>query len=684
MSKGSAIISILIAFVAGVTIGHLMGQGGSGGSDQLAEIGMDEGARGDAAGAAPAAGDVERLRAQVPENSPQRGPDDALVTIVMWSDYECPFCARVEPTLSRIVNEFGNDVRIVWRDNALPFHQNAKPAAAAAREAYAQGGNAKYWQMHDLLFQNQRALSRADLERYAEQIGLDMNRFRAALDNGTHNAVIDRDMAEAAQLGARGTPAFFINGRQLMGAQPYEQFETVIREELATARRMVQQGTPRNAVYATLMRNARTSPAPEPAAAQPQQPARPQPDPSAIYKVPIGNSAQKGPADALVTIVGFSEFECPFCARVLPTLQQIQEEYGNDVRIVFKHNPLDFHRNAMPAAEASLEVLAQGGPEKFWAYHDKLFQNQRSLTRENLERWAEELGGINMNRFRAALDNGTHRPAIEADQQLARSLGATGTPAFFINGRNLRGAQPFAAFKAVIDEELARARQLVESGTPRSRVYEAAIRDGHTSPQMLPAPSGAAAPSAPAQPPAEQVYEIPVPRNAPSRGPANAPVTIQLFSDFECPFCGRIRPTIDQIVERYGNKVRIVWRNYPLPFHQNAPLAHEAAMEVFAQAGSQKFWQYHDVLFENQRALSRADLERYAQELGGIDMARFRRALDNRTHQAAVQADMTAVQEAGARIGTPSSFINGRLVQGAQPFPAFQAAIDKALEESGK
>lgn len=682
MSKGSAIISILIAFVAGLAIGNLMSQGGSGDGEQLAEIGMEEGARGGdgpAAGAAQPAGNVERFRAEAPENAPQRGPDDALVTIVMWSDYECPFCSRVEPTLSRIVNEFGNDVRIVWRDNALPFHQNAKPAAAAAREAYAQGGDAKFWQMHDLLFQNQRALGRADLERYAQQIGLDMNRFRAALDNGTHNAAIDQDMAAAAQLGARGTPAFFINGRQLMGAQPYEQFESVIREELANARRMVEQGTPRNRVYASLMQNARTSPAPEPAAQQ--QPARPQPDPAAIYKVPVGNSAQKGRADALVTIVAFSEFECPFCARVLPTIQQIHEEYGNDVRVVFKHNPLPFHQNAMPAAEAAMEVLAQGGPDKFWSYHDTLFANQRSLTRENLEQWAQQLGGINMARFRAALDNHTHQAAIEADQELARSLGASGTPSFFINGRNLRGAQPFAAFKAVIDEELARARQLVESGTPRARVYEAATRDGHTSPQMLPAPAGAAAPAAPAEPPADQVYEIPVPRNAPSRGPANAPVTVQLFSDFECPFCGRVRPTMDQIAERYGNQVRIVWRNYPLPFHQNAMLAHEAAMEVFAQGGSEKFWRYHDVLFENQRALQRADLERYAQELGGIDMARFRRALDNNTHRAAIQAEMNAVQEAGARIGTPSSFINGRLVQGAQPFPAFQAAIDRALEE---
>lgn len=679
MSKGSAIISILIALVAGIAIGSLVTQGGGGGERGMAAIEMD-GAEG--AGAAVADDGVERLRAEVPENAPQKGPDDALVTIVMWSDFECPFCTRVEPTLSRIVNEFGNDVRIVWRDNALPFHQNAMPAAAAAREAFKQGGNEKFWAMHGLLFENQRALGRADLERYAQQIGLNMDQFRAALDNNTHRAGIQADMEAAGKLGARGTPAFFINGRQLMGAQPYEQFETVIREELATARRLVESGTPKNRVYAALMRGARTEPAPEPAAAAPDAPpARPQPDPAAIYKVPVGDSATKGSANALVTVVVFSEFQCPFCARVLPTVSQIEEEYGNDVRIVFKHNPLPFHPNAMPAAEASLEVLAQGGANKFWQYHDKLFENQQGLTRENLEQWAQELGGINMGRFRAALDNNTHKAAVEADQQLARSLGASGTPAFFINGRNLRGAQPFPAFKAVIDEELARARQLVASGTPRNQVYEAATRDGHTEQQLLAAPAAAPAAAAPSAPPADQVYEIAVPRNAPSRGPANAPVTIQIFSDFECPFCGRVNPTIEQIVERFGNQVRLVWRNYPLPFHQNAMPAHEAAMEVFAQGGSAKFWQFHDKLFENQRALTRANLEQYAEQLGGIDMGRFRRALDNNTHKAGIEADMAAVQESGARIGTPSFFINGRLLQGAQPFPAFEAAINRALED---
>ncbi len=690
MTKGSAIISILIAFVAGLAIGNLVGHSGGGDESELATITAEGGGSDDAPAAAAngeaptaAAGETVRLRATIPENAPQRGPDDALVTIVMWSDFECPFCGRVEPTITRILNENRNDVRVVWRDNPLPFHQNAGPAAQAAREAYAQGGDEKFWAMHDLLMADRTALSRQDLERYAGQLNLDMTRFRAALDGNTHAAGITADQQAAAALGARGTPAFFINGVQLMGAQPYERFNEVIRAEIANAQRMVRGGTARDQIYATLMRGARTSPAPTPAQQPGKAPAqaRPQPDPAAIYRVPVGDSPVKGPANALVTIVEFSEFQCPFCSRVLPTMNQIRERFGDDVRIVFKHNPLPFHNNAMPAAEAAMEVQAQLGDAAFWTFHDTLFENQRELTRENLERWAGALPGINMGRFRSALDEHTHREAITADQTLARSLGASGTPAFFINGRNLRGAQPFPAFEAVINEELARARRQLEQGTPRSGLYAALIADGATSPQMLPAPGGGAAAPTPAAPPADQVYEIAVPRNAPSRGPANAPVTIQLFSDFQCPFCGRINPTLEQVAERFPTQVRIIWRDYPLPFHDNAMPAAEAAREVFAQGGSEKFWAYHAILFQHQRELTAENLETYAQQVGGIDMNRFRAALENHTHRAAVQADQQAVQRAGARIGTPSCFINGRLLQGAQPFPAFEAAINRALEE---
>jgi len=129
----------------------------------------------------------------------------------------------------------------------------------------------------------------------------------------------------------------------------------------------------------------------------------------------------------------------------------------------------------------------------------------------------------------------------------------------------------------------------------------------------------------------------------------------------------------------FPNDVRVVWRNYPLPFHQDAHLAHEAAIEILRQGGAEKFWAYHDVLFANQRALSRDDLERYARELGGIQMRRFRQALERRRHEDRVEADIEAIRDAGARIGTPSLFINGRLLQGAQPLSAFRDAVQREL-----
>ncbi len=685
MSKGSAVIAIMIAFIGGFAIGNVTGGSGDGGEEVATNVEVEptEGAAGTAAGdvpAAPADG-IERFRIPVTDAQPQKGPSDALVTIVEWSEFQCPFCNRVLPTVQQIMREYEGKVRFVWRDNPLPFHQNAKPAATLAREAFQQGGSEKFWAVHDLLFQNQRALERADLERYAQQVGLNVAEVRAALDNDEHARAITEDQQLASRVGARGTPNFFINGRQLTGAQPFAKFKEVIDDEIRRAQALVDGGTPAAQVYASLTRNGRTQAAPQ----QPQQQqrnARPQPDPNAVYKVEIdGPHPQKGPDDALVTIVEFSDFECPFCSRVNPTVAQIRETYGNDVRIVWMNNPLPFHQNAGPAAQAALEAFDQRGSDAFWAMHDKMFENQRALTRENLESWAQEIG-LNMAQFRAALDNEEHKATIERQQGIARQLGASGTPSFFINGRNLRGAQPFDRFKAVIDQELAKARALVQGGTPRGQVYAKTIENGATSPQTIAPPAGAQAPAARQQPDADRVYEIPVPRNAPSKGPANARVVIQEFSDFQCPFCSRVLPTVEQITREYGDRVRIVWRDYPLPFHQQAGPAAQAAREVFAQGGSEKFWAYHDLLFQNQRALERADLERYAEQVGGINMARFRAALDNETHKAAVEADMAAVRTAGARIGTPSFFINGRLLQGAQPFPAFKAAIDRALEEA--
>jgi len=166
------------------------------------------------------------------------------------------------------------------------------------------------------------------------------------------------------------------------------------------------------------------------------------------------------------------------------------------------------------------------------------------------------------------------------------------------------------------------------------------------------------------------------------KGGKKAKVVIQEFSDFQCPFCSRVLPTTKQVMEEYGDKVSITWRNFPLPFHDKAEKAAEAAREVFEQGGSEKFWAYHDILFANQQALTPEDLVKHAETLGGINTAKLKAALDSDKHKATVQADIEAVNKSGARIGTPSFFINGKLLQGAQPYPAFKQAIDKALAEA--
>ena len=647
--------------IAGFAVGHVVG------SRSATDTGVADGAEEAQAADVIVAGDVERYKVPVSDAQPSKGPKDALVTIVEFSEFQCPFCSRVLPTTKQVVDTYGDKVRIVWRNNPLSFHNNAAPAAAVAMEAYAQGGNDKFWEVHDTLFANQKALGRPELEGYAEKAGLDSAKVKKALDEGTHKKAIDADQAMATELGARGTPYFFVNGRQLRGAQPFAAFQKVIDEELATAETLLKQGVKKEQIYATVTKSGLT----KAAAPKPQAPKAGQPDPKAVYKVPLkGNEPQKGPNDALVTIVEISDFECPFCGRVEPTIKQVQDKYGKDVRVVWMNNPLPFHKNAKGAANAALEAHAQKGDKGFWAMHEKMFANQKALTTDNLAKWAKEQG-LNVSKFKKALADDKYGKTIQEQQALASSLGARGTPAFFINGRNLRGAQPLAAFTTVIDEEMTKAKALVAKGTPRAKVYETTIAKGETGPKTAPAKPA---------PDANKIYDIPVPKNAPTKGGAKAKVVIQEFSDFQCPFCSRVNPTVAQVVKEYGDKVQFVWRDYPLPFHKDAQPAAQAAREVFAQKGNKAFWAYHDLLFANQKTLSRGNLEKFAEQVGGINMKAFKAALDSGKHKAAVEADMAAVAKAGARIGTPSFFINGKLIQGAQPFAAFKVAIDDALK----
>jgi protein-disulfide isomerase len=157
-----------------------------------------------------------------------------------------------------------------------------------------------------------------------------------------------------------------------------------------------------------------------------------------------------GSMDADVEIVVFSDFQCPFCARAVPIIKQIEQEYGDMVKIVFRDFPLSFHQNAQKAAEAAECADDQGS---FWEYHDRLFENQNSLDVNSLIGYAGDLG-LDSEQFEACLNSGTHAQEVLEDFQDGRALGVTGTPTFFINGIKLVGAKPFAEFKAIIDSEL--------------------------------------------------------------------------------------------------------------------------------------------------------------------------------------------------------------------------------------
>lgn len=620
-----------------------------------------------AAAATPAAqaADQGKTAAMPVGSSPTQGPAGALVTIVQFSEFQCPFCSRVRPALEEIRKEYGDRVRLVFKHNPLPFHRDAWPAATAAIAAEEQG---KFWQMHDKLFDNQRALGRQALDGYALELGLNMAKFAQAMTKQPYDARIKAEQAMAARYGARGTPAFFINGVKLMGAQPFSSFKKVIDDELTAAQAMQAKGLKPAAIYAKRCAVNLKAPAVAAGGTAGAPGADGRRHASAErFRVPVGDAHTMGSADAAVTIIESSDFQCPFCSRVTPTLDRIRKEYGDRVRVAFKHNPLPFHPRAMAAAEAAEAAGEQG---RFWEMHDALFANQRQLGDADLRRYATKIG-LDLAQFEAAISGQRHRAKIVADQALVTKMGARGTPGFFINGRLMSGARPFDQFKEVIDEELKVAKALRDRGVAAGAVYAELMKGART--EGLPrGGAGAEAARAPDGPPKRHAFQV-GPAD-PSRGPKDAKVTIIEWLDYECPYCSRAQATLAQIEAEYGDKVRVVVKQLPLDFHRGARPAAKAALAAHEQG---KFWQMQTLLFENQRALSRENLTQYATKLG-LDLPRFERAVDGPRFDTWLAADQSQATAVGIR-GTPNFLINGLELKGAQPLAEFKRVIDAEL-----
>ena len=568
---------------------------------------------------------------------PMKGNPNGMVTILEFSDYQCPFCSRVEPTVKQILDAYPNDVRVAFVHNPLGFHQLAMPAAKAAVAAMKQG---KFWDMHKVLFDNQKALSEDLFKSKAKELGMDEAKFIADMNDPATETFIKNGIAFAGKNGLSGTPAFLINGEKFVGAQPFDNFKKAIDASLARAKKVAaEKNLSGEALYKELF-NTAPKPAPEPEEEE---------APAGRVHVDLTDAPILGNPDAPVTLVEFTDFQCPFCARANTTIHQLLEKNPDKVRIVFRHYPLPFHQNAKLAHQAAEAAKIQG---KFWEYYDSLFGDQSKLDRDSLIERAKTLG-LDVDKFTADMDSEAVAKKVEDDVKAGGEAGVRGTPHFFFNGSILSGAQPIEAFQAALDKEANAAKAYQDKGLKGNALYEQIIKDNQ---------------------PAPLVVDI---AGSPFKGAENAPVVIVQFSDFECPFCSRVEPTIDALMAdpAYAGKLKVVFKQMPLPFHKNAQKAAEAGL--FA-ADNGKFWELHKKMFENQKALSIDDIKTYATEVG-LDAAALEEALNSNKYAAAIEADKKAAASVGIS-GTPSFVINGKLVVGALPVDNFKREIDAALK----
>ncbi|GMV38656.1 MAG: hypothetical protein AMXMBFR64_03720 [Myxococcales bacterium] len=388
------------------------------------------------------------------------------------------------------------------------------------------------------------------------------------------------------------------------------------------------------------------APAPPPPVAQAPAPAANNApvDPEQVWRVKVNpEDARKGPEDAPATLVVFTAFGCGTCTPFADAVDRIVAKHGNKLRVIFKHKVIPISPFALEASMAALAAKEQG---KFWEYQDKLWKTNAALTGATLEGIATELG-LDLARFKKDAASDKLRSQVMRDSLLANEVGAHSMPNALVNGVRMAGEKSYESLEQVVDKELAKAEAKIKAGADPKTLYDTTVATGRFFEQLEP-----------------QKFAF-ANDESPSLGPKDAKVQVTTFEDFECPFCTQVGPMLKEFQARFPNDVRIVFKNFPLTsIHPKAQLASEAAMAAHEQG---KFWEYHDLLFANQKVLDRPDLERYAEQLG-LDMGKFRAALDSGKWKPFMEREMAD----GARAqvgGTPSIFLNGQRYQGPRGYP---------------
>ena len=404
----------------------------------------------------------DRYLVELRGDEPQIGPDDALITVVTFSDFECPYCAKAEPPLEAMVEAYKGKVRVIFKHYPLPFHKNAIPAAKAAWAAQQQD---QFWPMHDWLFENRGNLMA--LTKDIESMGIDEAQWQKDYISPEAGLAVDSDRMAGGRVGVGGTPAFFVNGHPYQGFKTESQWSDIIDYELKAAENV---DAPASEVYGKLMEGAKKTRGGGGKRSQKRRAGMP--DPAKIYRAPVDGRMQKGPDDAAVTIIEFTDFDCPFCQRADVVIQEMLAAYPEDVRVVVRQRPLPMHKFADEAAKAVIAARKQG---KEWEMYELMFaKNPKNM--DQLKVMAADIG-INAEQMQADMEDSSTLELMAEDAALAKGFGINGTPAFFVNGRFLSGAQGSTVFRTMIDEEIAKAKA---SDVPAEQYYHEITKAGLT------------------------------------------------------------------------------------------------------------------------------------------------------------------------------------------------------------
>ena len=341
-------------------------------------------------------------------------------------------------------------------------------------------------------------------------------------------------------------------------------------------------------------------------------------------------SVNSAAATGSVEIVLFTDFQCPYCARFAHAFRELQFKgvEGVQTTVRFKHFPLSIHPAALLAHQAALAAGEQG---KFWEMHDLLFANQSTVKREDLTLYAARLG-LDEERFKKDLDSDRLRQLIKSDIADGERLRVQGTPTFFVNGRGFSGALSFEQLKQIIKQEQLRMQVM-------SEVTDTLL----------------------------------------SRGPMDAQVTLEVFADLQSSVSRLAIEVLDHVIGKYPLKVRIQFRNFPLAFHPQAHLVHEAAMAAAAQ---RRFWEFARYILDHQDSIREQDLIWQAGRLG-LDEERFAELLIQHRYETKVNADLEEGRKRGIR-GSPVVFVNKNRIDGVPSLERLVEYVEAELSAHSK